>query len=113
VREDFLPAVSDGLGTYLQYLKLLLPMLAVVLGFILVMLLLRSLGKRQLSLPMPYQSQMLPAGHGAMAIAAPVLEEMPALQPATDPHEERVLKLADANPRAVADVVQTWMREED
>jgi flagellar M-ring protein FliF len=111
VREDLIPAVSDGLGTYLQYLKLLLPMLAVVLGFILVMLLLRSLGKRQLSLPMPHQAHMLPAA-AAMA-ALPMVDGMPALQPAQDPHEERVLKLADANPRAVADVVQTWMREEE
>ena len=111
VREDFLPAAADGMATYLSYLKLLLPMLAVVLGFILVMLLLRSLGKRQLSLPMPYQPQMLPAAAGMAAL--PMGEAMPALQPATDPHEERVLKLADANPRAVADVVQTWMREED
>ena len=111
VRAGLLPAVSDGLGTYLQYLKLLLPMLAVVLGFILVMLLLRSLGKRQLSLPAPYQAQRLAAP--AMAAALPAGETMPALQPAKDPHEERVLKLADANPRAVADVVQTWMREEE
>jgi len=111
VREDLLPAASDGLGTYLQYLKLLLPMLAVVLGFILVMLLLRSLGKRQLALPMPQAQQRIAAP--VMAAALPGVESMPALQPATDPHEERVLKLADANPRAVADVVQTWMREED
>lgn len=113
VREDLLPAAADGLGTYLQYLKLLLPMLAVVLGFVLVMLLLRSLSKRQLALPMPNMSQphMLPAA-AAMA-SLPGIQQMPALQPAQDPHEERVLRLADANPRAVADVVQTWMREEE
>lgn len=111
VRSDLLPAASDGLGTYLQYLKLLLPLLAVVLGFILVMLLLRSLSKRQFTLPMPAHSPMLPA---AAALAAlPAAEDIPALQPASDPHEERVLRLADNNPRAVADVVQTWMREEE
>ena len=111
VREDLLPAASDGIGTYLSYLKFLLPMLAVALGFILVMLLLRALGKRQLALPAGYQQAMLPAA-GAIA-ALPRGESMPALQPASDPHEERVLKLADSNPRAVADVVQTWMREEE
>ncbi|MGE3073771.1 MAG: flagellar basal-body MS-ring/collar protein FliF [Dehalococcoidia bacterium] len=111
VREDLLPAATDGIGTYLNYLKLLLPMLAVVLGFVLVMLLLRSLSKRQLTLPMPQQPAMLPAGAGFAPLAA--VPDMPALQPASDPHEERVLKLADANPRAVADVVQTWMREEE
>lgn len=111
VREDLLPAAQDGIGTYLSYLKFLLPMLAVVLAFILVMLLLRALGKRQLALPMQHQPVMLPA---AAALAAlPMSDDMPALQPASDPHEERVMKLADANPRAVADVVQTWMREEE
>ncbi len=108
---DLLPAASDGLGTYLSYLKLLLPMLAVVLGFILVMLLLRSLGKRQLTLPAPHQAPLLQAAT-AFPTLSPV-DDIPALQPASDPHEERVLRLADANPRAVADVVQTWMREEE
>lgn len=111
VREDLLPAAADGIGTYLQYLKLLLPMLAVILGFILVTLLLRSLSKRQLALPMPQHPMMLPAATAYSAL--PHMPEMPALQPASDPHEDRVLKLADANPRAVADVVQTWMREEE
>jgi flagellar M-ring protein FliF len=110
--QDLLPAASDGIGTYLSYLKLVLPMLAVVLGFILVMLLLRSLSKRQLMLPAPAQSPMLAAA-AAFAALPSAHDEMPALQPAQDPHEDRVLRLADANPRAVADVVQTWMREEE
>ena len=73
---------------------------------------LRSLSKRQLALPMPNlaQPQMLPA---ATMASLPGVQQMPALQPVQDPHEERVLRLADANPRAVADVVQTWMREEE
>ena len=118
VREDLVMAAGDGLATYLQYLKLLLPMLAVILAFILVMLLLRSLGKRQLALPGVPQPQMLPAGAGAPALASgamaalPRAPHLPAIETAPDPHEERVIKLAEANPRAVADVVQTWMREE-
>ncbi len=114
VKNDLLPAAGDGLGQYLSYLKLLLPLLAVVLGFILVMLLLRSLSKRQLALPAPYPMQALPAGVSVSAgsLGAPAVS-MPALETPTDPHEERVLKLAEVNPRAVADVVQTWMREED
>ncbi|MBA4181851.1 MAG: flagellar M-ring protein FliF [Anaerolinea sp.] len=110
VREDLIPAAADGLGQYLQYLKLLLPMLAVILAFILVMLLLGSLSKRQLALPMavPAVSLLAPA-QAAIAAAAP----LHALESHADPHEERVLKLADSNPRAVADVVQTWMREEE
>lgn len=109
--QDLLPAASDGLGTYLSYLKLLLPMLAVILGFILVTLLLRSLGKRQLALPAPRQVPMLQPAPAMASLAGG--GDMPMLQPATDPHEERVLRLADANPRAVADVVQTWIREEE
>lgn len=110
-KEDLMPAAGDGLGQYLQYLKLLLPLLAVVLGFILVMLLLRSLSKRQLALPMPQPIQALPAAVTPAVISGPAA--LAALEPGKDPHEERVLKLAESNPRAVADVVQTWMREEE
>jgi flagellar M-ring protein FliF len=112
-KDDLVAAAGDGLGQYLQYLKLLLPLLAVVLAFVLVMLLLRSLSTRQLALPAPYQMQALPAGAMSMtnAIAAPM--PLDALQPAGDPQEDRVMKLAEVNPRAVADVVQTWMREEE
>ena len=119
VRDDLVMAAGDGLGTYLQYLKLLLPVLAVILAFVLVMLLLRSLSKRQLALPGVPQPQMLPsaAGLGALPAAAmaaiPPAPGLPAIESAPDPHEERVIKLAEANPRAVADVVQTWMREGD
>jgi len=119
VREDLVMAAGDGLGVYLQYLKLLLPMLAVLLAFILVMLLLRSLGKRQLSLGMPAQHPMLATAgmHNALAAGAiaalPQAEALPSLETVADPHEERIHKLAEANPRAVADVVQTWMREGD
>ena len=118
VREDLVIAAGDGLGTYLQYLKLVLPMLAVILAFILVMLLLRSLARRQLALPGVPQPQMLSAAAGAPALASGAMAalarapNLPAIETAPDPHEERVIKLAEANPRAVADVVQTWMREE-
>jgi len=111
VREDLLPAVADGLGQYLQYLKLLLPMLAVVLAFVLVTLLLRSLAKRQLELPAGHGMPMLASPAFQAALGAPAIQ-LQALEAAADPHEDRVFKLADANPRAVADVVQTWMRED-
>ena len=110
VKDDLLPAAADGLGQYLQYLKLLLPMLAVVLAFVLVTLLLRSLAKRQLELPAGQAMQMLPGAAMQPALAPGI--QLQALEAATDPHEDRVFKLADANPRAVADVVQTWMRED-
>lgn len=111
VREDLLPAAADGLGQYLQYLKLLLPMLAVVLAFVLVTLLLRSLAKRQLELPAGHGMPMLASPAFQAALGAPAIQ-LQALEAAADPHEDRVFKLADANPRAVADVVQTWMRED-
>ena len=111
VKDDLLPAVADGLGQYLQYLKLLLPMLAVVLAFVLITLLLRSLSKRQLEFANNPQMPMLSAPSMQVALGSPKFQ-LQALEAATDPHEERVLKLADANPRAVADVVQTWMRED-
>ncbi|MCK9520594.1 MAG: flagellar M-ring protein FliF [Dehalococcoidia bacterium] len=112
VREELLPAAADGIGTYLSYLKLLLPLLAVVLAFILVMLLLRSLSKRQLVLPAPAPALAVEAAPSTVALAPPP-EDLPALDAPADPHEERVVRLAEANPQAVADVVQTWMREEE
>ncbi len=112
VKNDLVAAADSGLGQYLQYLKLLLPLLAVILGFVLVMLLLRSLGKRQLALPAPAPLHALPAAMAPAAIGA-AHSTLTALEPGSDPQEERVLKLAEVNPRAVADVVQTWMREEE
>lgn len=106
-----LAAGGDGLGEYLSYLKLLVPILAVVIAFILVMLLLRALTRRQLALPAPMQQAALPAAYAAASI--PSSPDLPALESPADPQEERVLRLAEANPRAVADVVQTWMREEE
>ncbi|MBI2767321.1 MAG: flagellar M-ring protein FliF [Chloroflexi bacterium] len=111
VKEDFSAAAADGLGQYLQYLKLLLPLLAVVLAFILVTLLLRSLAKRQLTLGAPQPMMALPAGGIYQQLQQ--REALPALEQASDPGEERVFALANQNPRAVADVVQTWMREEE
>jgi flagellar M-ring protein FliF len=110
VKEDLLALPSPGLGQYLSYLKLLLPLLAVVLGFVLVTLLLKSLSKRQLSLPAPAIPTMI-LQHETAAIASP--SPVGALNVSADPQEQRVLELASSNPRAVADVVQTWMREEE
>lgn len=111
---DLIGESPNGLAVYFQYLRLLVPILAVILAFILVMLLLRSLSKRQLRLPAPATPQALPAGAAAAlaALPTPPQEELPSLQTPSDPHEERVLRLAEANPRAVADVIQTWMRED-
>lgn len=109
-QEGLIPAAGDGVGQYLDYLKLVLPMLAVVLAFVLVLLLIRNLGKRQLALPAP-ASQPIPLAAAAAAAQIPEMPPLPELD-RRDPEEERVLRLAEANPRAVADVVQTWMREE-
>ncbi|MCC6382384.1 MAG: flagellar M-ring protein FliF [Dehalococcoidia bacterium] len=110
VKEDLVPAAGEGVGQYLSYLKLLLPMLAVVLGFILVLLLLRSLARRQAGFPPAYQRALAAA---AVPAALPPSQPLPALNAAPDPSEERIFRLAEANPRAVADVVQTWIREEE
>jgi flagellar M-ring protein FliF len=107
---DVTPAAGNGMGQYLNYLKLLLPLLAVVLAFVLVMLLLRALGKRQAAFGPGYHASVLQPD-GTMAL--PPAPKLPALQAQNDPSEERVFNLATQNPRAVADVVQTWMREED
>jgi flagellar M-ring protein FliF len=113
-RADLIGEAPVGLAAYFDYLRLVLPILAVILGFILVMLLLRSLSGRQLRLPAPMTPRALHLGGAAALAALPGAhtQELPVLQTPSDPHEERVLRLAEANPRAVADVVQTWMRED-
>lgn len=118
VKDSLTPAAGNGIGQYLQYLKLAVPVLAVVLGFVLAMLLLRSLSKRQDSFaaaPSGYRATVLAGAQvgGAARQSFPAPNPLPALEAATDPQEDRVLRLADGNPRAVADVVQTWMREEE
>ncbi len=121
-QESLVPVVAgDGIGQYLDYLKLVLPLLAVALAFVLVSLLLRSLGKKQLALPssgmrmMPMVSvEGLEAGEEAEAIAPPKKKKadlLPELDQ-SNPQEERIVRMAQSNPRAVAQVVQTWMREE-
>jgi flagellar M-ring protein FliF len=112
VRDALVAPAGEGLAEYLDYLKLVIPFLAIILAFVLVMLLLRSLSSRQLELPGFAQPRMLsePAFMPSLASAS---ASMPELEPGRDPHESRVLSLADQNPRAVADVVQTWMREEN
>lgn len=120
-QEGLVPVIAgDGIGQYLDYLKLLLPLVAVVLAFVLVSMLLRSLGKKQLALPsggmrmVPMASVAeLEAGEEEQAIAPP--KKKPDLLPEleqSNPQEERIVRMAQSNPRAVAQVVQTWMREE-
>jgi flagellar M-ring protein FliF len=117
VKDDLSAPSGDPMAQYLSYLKLLVPMLAIVLAFVLVTLLLKSLAKRQSAFPVPgYQATVLAGatalGAGGGQALGPGMS-LPALEAAPDPIEERVMKLADGNPRAVADVVQTWMREEE
>lgn len=108
VREAFVFEGGSAFAQYLQYVRYVLPVLAVVLAFVLVMLLARSLAKRQQawlrSVPQPRMT--------ATVEPPPAVAPAPELHPLPDPTEERVLKLAATNPRAVADVVQTWLREE-
>ncbi len=119
VKDELTPPATNGIATYLQYLKLVVPVLAVVLGFVLAMLLLRSLTKRQQAFspaPMGHRATVLAGAYGQPGSSRqsfPPAAPLPALEAATDPQEDRVLRLADGNPRAVADVVQTWMREEE
>jgi hypothetical protein len=67
-------------------------------------------------MPQPYMATAL-AGAGGQLLTGdnpylPALEAPPIVT-SVDAAEERVVRLAESNPRAVADVVQTWMREDD
>jgi flagellar M-ring protein FliF len=111
--EEFVTATSSGLGQYTGYLKTLLPLLAVVLAFVLVMMLLRSLAKRQqlAALPAPAAVQALGPGMAPLGLQQPSIH-LPDIDIPHDPREERLLRTAETNPRAVADVIQTWVRED-
>jgi flagellar M-ring protein FliF len=115
-QESLVPIVAgDGIAQYLDYLKLVLPLLAVVLAFVLVSLLLRSLGKKQLALPATGPMVSVPAVEAAAAsqvAPAPRKQELLPELEQSNPQEERIVRMAQSNPRAVAQVVQTWMREE-
>lgn len=108
VREAFVFETESAFAQYLQYARYVLPALAVVLAFVLVMLLSRTLAKRQQA-----WLRSVPQPRVSATVESPPAAPPPAeLQPLPDPTEDRVLRLAATNPRAVADVVQTWLREE-
>lgn len=108
VRESFVFETGSAFSQYLQYMRFVLPVLAVLLAFVLVMLLARSLANRQRE-----WMRAMPQSRVTASVEPPAaVQPAPELQPLPDPTEERVLKLAATNPRAVADVVQTWLREE-
>lgn len=89
--------------------------LAVILAFVLVMLLLRAMSKRQMGMTMPSgggSQLMLSEPMFAGALDSPRSVHIGDLVPQVDAHQVRVFRLAEENPRAVADVVQTWMRED-
>ncbi len=113
VREGFVLEGGSAFDQYLQYVRYLLPIVAVVLAFLLLFLLVRALSKRQEAFLSRTASVVAPALGAPGDDPAVPPPPVPDIAPLPDPAEERVLKLAATNPRAVADVVQTWMREED
>jgi len=89
--------------------------LAVILAFVLAMLLLRAMSKRQMVMAGAASGApafMLSEPMFAGAIDAPRTVHVGDIVPQVDAHQMRVFRLAEENPRAVADVVQTWMRED-
>lgn len=116
VREQFAVAEPGGfdMGFAMDVFKGFMLILAIVLAFVLLMLLMRSLSKRQLMLAAPQQPSYLVQGATPLALEAPqpTPQQLAQLNVSSDPHETRVFTLAESNPRAVADVVQTWMRED-
>lgn len=116
VREQFAVAEPSGfdMGFAMDVFKGFMLILAIVLAFVLLMLLQRSLSRRQLMLSAPQPAPYLTAGTAPLALEAPLAgqPQLAQLNVSSDPHEARVFTLAESNPRAVADVVQTWMRED-
>ncbi len=112
-RDQFVTESSPAfdLATAMSAFRGLMLVLGVILAFVLSMLLLRTLSRRQMSIAPAQRPAYLTHAPAPAALGAPP-EEPEELVPEVDPHEKRVHHLAEQNPQAVAEVVQTWMRED-
>ena len=110
-------ASEASMAQILSYVRMGLPVLALVIGYIFFRMLMRSVGGR--SYRVIEQPQAALAGGGAAAaIEAAAAQRQRSLAPipeAEDPRsdvEERVTTLATQQPGAVAEVVQSWLKED-
>ena len=101
----------------LGYVRIALPLLVLAVAFVFFRMLMRSVNARSAYRLVEGPQGMLAAPSGSMPVALPqaLSGEAPLLPPPPDMQsqvEQQVTKLAENSPDAVANVVQSWLREE-
>jgi flagellar M-ring protein FliF len=99
------------------YVRMALPVIALIVGFVLVKLLLKSAGSRGAYRALELQPALPGGGAASAALAAggPALRALPAPPPIEEARseiEERVTDLVSRQPDMVAEVMQSWLRED-
>lgn len=120
-------AAAEGTQTILTYARIALPVLVLFIAFFFFRMLMRSISRRSYQVSdMPADYPMaLPGGMTPALAAGGVAGALPAGIPAMMPEEStpspeemksdlerQVTKLAESHPDTVAEVVQSWLRED-
>ena len=118
-------AAADGTQTIVTYARIALPVLVLLIAFFFFRMLMKSLSRRGYANELAMDYAALPAGGMTPALAsggtaamlpagtpAPAIEEPPSPQEMKSDLERQVTKLAETHPDTVAEVVQSWLRED-
>ena len=109
-------AAEASTAQILGYVRIALPVLVLAVAFVFFRLLMRSVNGRSAYRLVEGPQGMLASPSGSMPVALPEAQSGEApLPPPTDMQsqmEQQVTKLAENSPDAVANVVQSWLREE-
>jgi flagellar biosynthesis/type III secretory pathway M-ring protein FliF/YscJ len=112
-------AAAEGSQTILTYARIALPVIVLLVAFFFFRMLMKSVSRRGYAMSdMPDYGMALPAGMGAMGgmlpagAAVAMLEEPPTPDEMKSDLERQVNKLAESHPDTVAEVVQSWLRED-
>lgn len=119
---------AEGTQTILTYARIALPVIVLLVAFFFFRMLMKSLSRRshQPELGMEYAALaagdgapgMTPALAGGMAamlppgMPVPMMEDPPSPEEMKSDLERQVTKLAESHPDTVAEVVQSWLRED-
>lgn len=122
-------AAAEGTQTILTYARIALPVIVLLVAFFFFRMLMKSISRRghqYAEMPMEYSAALAAGGGMAPALAsagggaamlppgmpAAMMEEPPSPDEMKSDLERQVTKLAEAHPDTVAEVVQSWLRED-
>ena len=102
--------------TIMTYARIALPIIVLLVAFFFFRMLMRSISRRSYQVAeLPLEYAALPGGMPAAlpaGAAAVTLEEAPTPEEMKSDLERQVTKLAESHPDTVAEVVQSWLRED-